>query len=236
MGCSGTNAYRHGTMREWVISMVVVLADGTIVRTRRRPRKSSAGYDLTQLLVGSEGTLGLVTEAVLKLTSAPKNSHVAVVTFPDTYAAVRTGVSLVGSGQLIDALELVDKHSMGAINKSGFSPKIWKESPTLFLKFSGSPSAVADQICMAKDAAKRNGNESFELFVKKDDIEVIWFARKIVGKAVMAMKNHPSDHFLTADAAVPISRLGDIIEETQKAIIDAGFTGSAIGHLGDGES
>ncbi|KAA6407590.1 MAG: D-lactate dehydrogenase [Lasallia pustulata] len=234
MGCSGTNAYRHGTMREWVISVTVVLADGTVVKTRHRPRKSSAGYDLTQLMVGSEGTLGLVTEAVLKVTSAPQNLHVAVATFPSTHAAVRTAVSLIGSGLPIDALELVDKHSMGAINLSGLSSKRWKESPTLFLKFSGSRYAMEDQIKMAQKAARENDCESFELSAEEDEIEVSWGARKTVGKSLLAMKKDPSDLFLTADAAVPISRLGDIIEETHQAISNAGFVGSTIGHLGDG--
>lgn len=236
MGCSGTNAYRHGTMKEWVLSMTVVLADGTIVKTRHRPCKSSAGYDLTQLMIGSEGTLGLVTEAVLKVTSTPRNLHVAVATFPSTHAAVGTAVSLIGSGLPIDALELIDKYSMGAINLSGLSSKRWKESPTLFLKFSGSPSAVEDQIKITKEAATKNKCESFELSAEKDEIEVAWSARKAVGPSVMAMKKDPTDLFLTADAAVPVSRLGDIIEEAHQAIMNAGFVGSTLGHLGDGKS
>ena len=142
MNCSGTNAYRHGTMKDWVVSMTVVLADGTVVKTRRRPRKSSAGYDLTRLIVGSEGTLGLVTEAVLKVTSVPENLHVVVATFPDTHFAVKTAVALIGSGVPIDAIELLDKHSMWAINQSHLSTKQWRESPTLFLKLSGVQLAV----------------------------------------------------------------------------------------------
>lgn len=236
MGCSGTNAYRYGTMKDWVISMTVVLADGTIVKTRRRPRKSSAGYDLARLIVGSEGTLGLVTEAVLKVTSAPQNLHVAVATFPSTHAAVRAAVSLIGCGLPIDALELIDKHSMGAINKSGLSSKHWQLSPTLFLKFSGSRFAVEDQVKMTQEAAKNNQCENFEVSSEKSEIEVTWGARKTVGKSLIAMKKDPSDLFLAADTAVPISRMGDIIEETHQAIIDAGFVGSTLGHVGDGLS
>ncbi|MCJ1471912.1 D-lactate ferricytochrome c oxidoreductase [Lambiella insularis] len=234
MGCSGTNAYRHGTMREWVVSVTVVLADGTVVKTRQRPRKSSAGYDLTQLIVGSEGTLGLVTEAVLRVTSLPENLHVAVATFSDAHAAVGTAISLISSGLPIDALELIDKYSMKAINKSGVSSREWEELETLFFKFSGSPSAVEDQIQRTREAAEKMHCKAFQVSTEKNEIETVWSARKAVGKAVIAMKQDPSDLFLTADAAVPISRLGDIIEETHNAITNAGFVGSTLGHLGDG--
>lgn len=221
-------------MKEWVISMTVVLADGAIVKTRQRPQKSSAGYDLTSLIVGSEGTLGLVTEAVFKVTSAPENPHVAVATFPSTHAAARTAVSLIGSGLPIDALELIDKHSMGAINKSGLSSKQWNESPTLFLKFSGSKRTVQDQLQIAREAAKANDCEDFEVSSEKHEIEISWGARKSVGPALMAMKKDPTDLFLSADAAVPISSLADMIEETHQAITEAGLIGSTLGHVGDG--
>ncbi|KAL2047242.1 hypothetical protein N7G274_001261 [Stereocaulon virgatum] len=115
----------------------VVLANGTIVKTRCRPRKSSAGYDLTNLMVGSEGTLGLVTEAVLKVNSTPRNRYVIVAAFPDTQLAVKTAVTPIGSGLPIDALELLDKHSMWALNQFSLSLKQWRESPTLFSKISG---------------------------------------------------------------------------------------------------
>lgn len=234
MNCSGTNAYRYGTMKDWVVSMTVVLADGTIVRTRRRPRKSSAGYDLTKLIVGSEGTLGLVTEAVLKVTSAPENLHVVVATFPNTHSAVKTAVALIGSGLPIDALELLDKHSMWAINQSGLSTRQWRERPTLFLKFSGLQLAVQAQLEIARQAAETNQCEEFEVSAKQDEIDVTWGARKNVGKSLIAMKTQPTDLFLTADAAVPISRLANMMEETHEAIANAGLTGSTMGHVGDG--
>ncbi|KAL8701529.1 MAG: hypothetical protein Q9201_004858 [Fulgogasparrea decipioides] len=234
MSCSGTNAYRHGTMKDWVISMTVVLADGTIVKTRNRPRKSSAGYDLTSLIVGSEGTLGLVTEAVLKVTSIPENQHVGVAAFPTTRATVQTAITLITGGLPIDALELLDPYSLGAINRSGLSVRRWKERPTLFLRFSGSRQAVRNQIHMAQQAANANGCETFECSEEKSQIDSIWGARKQVAPSFIAMKRHPSDLFLNADAAVPISRLADMIDWTHQIIQEAGLTGSTLGHIGDG--
>ena len=236
MNCSGTNAYRYGPMRHWVISMTVVLADGTIVKTRHRPRKSSAGYDLTNLVVGSEGTLGLVTEAVLKLTSVPKNLHVAVASFPSTHAAIKAATTLVQSGLPINALEFLDKHSMWAINKSGLSKKLWKEDPTLFLLFSGLQAAVQAQVETARITAEENHCKEFVASARKEDIDLWWGTRKSVGQSLMEMKNHPTDLFLNADTAVPISRLADMIEETHQVIAKAGLAGSTLGHVGDGGS
>ncbi|KAL8780582.1 MAG: hypothetical protein Q9194_000854, partial [Teloschistes cf. exilis] len=233
MSCSGTNAYRHGTMKDWVISVTAVLADGTIVKTRNRPRKSSAGYDLTRLLVGSEGTLGLVTEAVLKVTAVPKNQHVGVAAFPTTRDAVKTAVSFITSGLLVDALELLDPYSLMAINRSGLSARAWEERPTLFLRFSGSIQAVHDQIHLAQQAAKANGCSVFEVSGELSDIETIWGARKAVAPSLVAMKKDASDVFLSADAAVPIASLTDMIDWTHKIIREAGFLGSTIGHVGD---
>ncbi|KAL8949429.1 MAG: hypothetical protein Q9222_004452 [Ikaeria aurantiellina] len=234
MSCSGTNAYRHGTMKEWVASMTVVLADGTIMKTRNRPRKSSAGYDLTSLLVGSEGTLGLVTEAVLRITSLPKNQHVAVAAFPTTRAATQTAVHLINEGLPIDALELVDPYSLGAVNKSGLSKRQWKERSSLFLRFSGSKQAVDDQIAITQEAAAANGCEEFEVSGKKADIDIIWGARKQLAPSLNAMRKSPSDLFLSTDAAVPISSLADMIDWTHRIIKDAGLAGSTVGHVGDG--
>ncbi len=234
MSCSGTNAYRHGTMKNWVISVTTVLADGTIVKTRQRPRKSSAGYDLTSLLVGSEGTLGLVTEAVLKVTSWPENQHVVVAAFPNTHAAVEAAIALITQGILVDALELLDRYSLTAINKSGLSSRPWRERPSLFLKFSGSAQAVQEQLGIAKKASRVTGCENFETFSEQHDIRVAWDARKQVGPSLMAMKQHPSDLFLNTDAAVPISSLAYILDWTEEIIAEAGLIGSTLGHVGDG--
>lgn len=222
-------------MKDWVTSMTAVLADGTIVKTRNRPRKSAAGYDLTSLLVGSEGTLGLVTEAVLKITSVPGNKHVGLATFPTTHAAVDAATTLITDGLPIDALELLDSYSLGAINHSGLSERHWKEKPTLFLRFSGSRQAVQDQISRAQQAAVTNGCETFETSGEKGEIEVIWGARKDAARGLAAMKKAPSDLFLSADAAVPISCLADMIDWSLQVIREAGFTGYTAGHVGDGE-
>lgn len=236
MGCSGTNAYRHGTMKDSVISTTVVLADGSIVKTRQRPRKSSAGYDLTSLLVGSEGTLGLVTEAIVKVTPLPRNQHVLVAAFPTTRSAVNTAIKLISSGLPIDALELLDPYSLGAINHSGLSSRQWEEKPTLFLRFSGSIQAVKEQMEMARKAAVINGCETFEASGEKQEIEVIWSARKQVAPSLVSLKESPSDLFLHADAAVPISALADMIDWTNRVMREAGFAGSCMGHIGDGKS
>lgn len=203
--------------------MTLVLADGSIVKTRHRQRKSVAGYDLTSLIICSEGTLALVTEAVLKLTSTPRNLHVAVATFFNTAATVKTAVVLIGSGLPIDAIELIDEPSMGAINQSGLSSKHWKEVPTLFLKFSGSAQIVESQLKITRGAAGQNQCESFEASSELDNIRVLWGARKVVGRSLNALKKDPTDLFLHADVAVPISSLAGMIEEACKVITDAGL-------------
>ena len=235
MNCSGTNAYRHGTMKAWVISMTIVLADGRVVKSRKRPRKSSAGYDLTSLVVGSEGTLGLVTEAVLKVTALPENQHVGVAAFSTTRAAVDTAVALITSGLLIDALELLDPYGLAAINKSGLADRQWKEAPTLFLRFSGSEQVVKDLIRRAQQAANANGCETFEASGEQGEVGGIWGARKAVRSAFNAIKKHPSDMILSSDAAVPISMLAGMIDWTHQIIGEAGLIGSTVGHVGDGE-
>ncbi|KAI9705333.1 MAG: D-lactate ferricytochrome c oxidoreductase [Bogoriella megaspora] len=237
MSCSGTNAYRYGTMKEWVISLTVVLADGSIVKTRNRPRKSSAGYDLTHLIIGSEGTLGIVTEAVLKLTRAPQNLHVAIATFPTTSAAVNAAITVIKSGHYLDAIEFVDKESIVALNRMealSDSKMTWEETPTLFLKFSGSDAVVSLQVNTVRGTARENDCIEFRASSKEEDITKWWGARKAVGKALVGMKNTPSDLFITADAAVPISRLAEIIDDTHRVTKNLGLFCSTIGHIGDG--
>ena len=233
-GCSGTNAYRYGTMKDWVISTTVVLADGTVVKTRNRPRKSTAGYDLTRLIVGSSGTLGLVTEAVLKVTSKPENEQVAVIAFPSSAKAVSTVIDVVQKGILLAAVELLDDNTMRAVNQSGFSDKEWKETPTLFVKFSGTKNAVREQVDVLKALAEKHGQESFESSNDPEQIAALWTARKIALWSLIAQKRDPDDKFIGSDVAVPISRLSEIIEETNSKIKAAGLLGSTLGHVGDG--
>lgn len=233
-GCSGTNAYRYGTMRDWVLSLTVVLADGTIIKTKQRPRKSSAGYDLTRTFIGSEGTLGLVTEATLKVTVKPQNTSVAVSSFGTVREAAEAVFRVVGAGVPIAAIELLDDVQMRCINEAGQTSKAWKEAPTLFFKFSGTPTSVKEHIALVQKIAKGAGSKSFEFAKNADEADELWSARKEALWSVMAQKKEPGDHVWTTDVAVPISKLPDIIEETKADVARSGLTGAIVGHVGDG--
>lgn len=233
-GCSGTNAARYGTMREWVLALTVVLADGTIIKTRQRPRKSSAGYDLTRMFIGSEGTLGLVTEATLKLAVKPHSESVAVTSFPSVKGAAKTVAQVMAAGIPLAAIELLDDVQMHCINESGSTSRHWKEAPTLFLKFTGTPSGVKEQIQQVKTMASKHGSSSFEFAHNEAERHELWSARKEALWSVMALKRNDEDKVWTTDVAVPISRLPQIIEETKKDITDSGLLGSIVGHVGDG--
>lgn len=239
MSCSGTNAYRYGTMKEWVISLTAVLSDGTVVTTRRRPRKSSAGYDLTHLIIGSEGTLALVTEAVLKITPLPQNLHVGLLTFPTLQHGVNAVKQILQSGNLLEAIELADKPSIVAINHSKLAKEHFEETPTLFVKFAGSRETVSFQIAFAQKTCKENGGLNFEASSDKQRIDVIWGARKCLGNALVMMKTKPTDIFVNTDAAVPISAMATLIEESSNVIATRPFDTSKwflanVGHVGDG--
>ena len=233
-GCSGTNAYRYGTMRDWVLSLTVVLADGTVIKTRQRPRKSSAGYDLTRMFIGSEGTLGLVTEATLKLTVKPKSESVAVASFPTVRHASECVAKVVGEGIHIAAVEILDDVQMRCINDSGSTSRDWKEAPTLFFKFTGTPSAVKEQAGIVQKLAKSEGSKSFEFAKNADEAQELWSARKEALWSVMAKRRDDSDHVWTTDVAVPISRLPDIIEQTKEDMSSSGLLAAMVGHVGDG--
>lgn len=233
-GCSGTNAYRYGTMRDWVLSLTVVLADGTIIKTRQRPRKSSAGYDLTRMFIGSEGTLGLVTEATLKVTVKPKHESVAVTSFGTIREAAECVSRVVGEGVPIAAVEILDDVQMRCINESGSTSRTWKEVPTLFFKFSGTQSAVKESIGLVQKLAKSKGSRSFDFAKDADEAGELWSARKEALWSVMAKRRDESDHVWTTDVAVPISRLPDIIEETKEDMASSGLLAAMVGHVGDG--
>ncbi|EGE00670.1 D-lactate dehydrogenase [Trichophyton tonsurans CBS 112818] len=232
-GCSGTNAYRYGTMREWVVSLTMVLADGTIIKTRQRPRKSSAGYDLTKLFIGSEGTLGLVTEATLKVTVKPKNESVAVASFPSIHRAAECVAKIVGEGVELAGLEILDDVQMKCINDSKTTRHNWSEAPTLFLKFTGTETSIKEQIKIVQSMAKNAESQSFEFARGKDEMAELWSARKAALWSVMAKKRE-NDRVWTTDVAVPISKLPDIIEQTKKDIVDNGLLAGICGHVGDG--
>jgi len=233
-GCSGTNAYRYGTMKDWVLSLTVVLADGTVIKTKQRPRKSSAGYDLTRTFIGSEGTLGLVTEATLKLTPTPDTTSVAVCTFPTIRDAANCVFGVVGASVPVAAVEILDDVQMKCINDAGSTSRHWQESPTLFFKFAGTPAAVKEHVAMVQKLAKQSKSNSFEFARSANEAEELWQARKEALWSVMAKKQNADDSVWTTDVAVPMSRMADIIDETKRDISRSGLTGSIVGHVGDG--
>ncbi|KAI1463146.1 D-lactate dehydrogenase mitochondrial precursor [Daldinia caldariorum] len=232
-GCSGTNSYRYGTMREWVLSLTVVLADGTIIKTRQRPRKSSAGYDLTKLFIGSEGTLGLVTEATLKLTTKPISTSVAVCGFGTIRQAADCVAKVVGQGVPVAAVEILDEEQMKCINQAGTTSKQWKEVPTLFFKFSGTERGVKEQIQIVQEMARIAGSKSFEFARSEAEKAELWSARKEALWSTMAVAK-PGEKVWTGDVAVPMSRLPLLIEETKDDMKKSGMYGTIVGHVGDG--
>jgi D-lactate dehydrogenase (cytochrome) len=233
-GCSGTNAYRYGTMKDWVLGLTVVLADGTIIKTRQRPRKSSAGYDLTRMFVGSEGTLGLVTEATLKVMPKPEKESVAVCAFGNLRQATEAVFQIASAGVPVAAVEILDDVQMRCINEAGMTSRHWAEAPTLFFKFAGTPAAVNEHIGITKQIAKKCGSKSFEFARNKSEAEELWSARKEALWSVTAQSSKPGHRVWTTDVAVPLSQLPQIIEETQLDIRSSGLLGSILGHVGDG--
>jgi FAD/FMN-containing dehydrogenase len=177
--CSGTNAVKYGTMKDWVINLTVVLADGTVIKTRRRPRKSSAGYNLNGLFVGSEGTLGLVTEATLKLTVVPEDFSVAVVTFPSIRDAASAAAEVMQAGIPVAAMEIMDEVQMKVVNMGGATaPRVWKELPTLFFKFSGTKAGVKENISLVQRITKGHKGGNFEFAKDAREQKLLWSARK----------------------------------------------------------
>jgi D-lactate dehydrogenase (cytochrome) len=241
MSCSGTNAYRYGTMKEWVISLTCVLADGRVLVTHNRPRKTAAGYDLTHLLIGSEGTLGLVTECVLRLALIPQNLHVGLATFDTFQAGVDIVVALQQSGHKIEALELADGPQIHAVNASGFAKIKLPEKPTLWMKFAGpSRQAVTEQVATMKQLCETQEALGCEFTESEERIQILWGARKCIGLALVAMKKDPSDLFIHSDCAVPISNLPALVQGTRDLIAAASSKYQAkwfcanVGHVGDG--
>ena len=232
--CSGTNAVRYGTMKDWVINLTVVLADGTIVKTKRRPRKTSAGYNLNSLFVGSEGTLGLVTEITLKLAVIPQEFSVAVVTFPTIRDAASAAAGVMRAGVPVAAMEIMDEVQMRVVNLSGTTkPRSWKELPTLFFKFSGTKAGVRENIGLVKAIAKAHKGGDFEFAATPQEQKLLWSARKESLWSMLALRKDGSEVWST-DVAVPFSRLADIIEVSKKEMDDLGLFASILGHVGDG--
>ncbi|KAK3500717.1 D-lactate dehydrogenase mitochondrial precursor [Neurospora crassa] len=232
--CSGTNAVKYGTMKDWVINLTVVLADGSVIKTRRRPRKSSAGYNLNSLFVGSEGTLGLVTEATLKLAVVPEELSVAVVTFPTIRDAAAAAAEVMQRGIPVAAMEIMDEVQMKVVNIGGATaPRVWKEMPTLFFKFAGTKAGVQENIDLVQRITKTNKGSNFEFAKDAREQKLLWSARKESLWSMLALRKEGEEVWST-DVAVPFSRLADIIEVSKKEMDDLGLFASILGHIGDG--
>ena len=227
---SGTNAVRYGTMRENVLSLTAVMADGRIIRTARRARKSAAGYDLTRLLVGSEGTLGVITEVTLKLYGIPEAISAAVVSFETLEGAVDSVIQTIQVGVPIARIELLDDVQMRAIND--YSGLEYPVQPTLFMEFHGSEAGVAEQAEMVQALAAENGGGAFNWTTKTEERNKLWQARHDAAHAASNMR--PGASLWATDVCVPISRLAECIRETKKDIDNASMPCPIVGHVGDG--
>jgi D-lactate dehydrogenase (cytochrome) len=227
---SGTNAVRYGTMRENVLSLTVVLADGRIIRTARRARKSAAGYDLTRLFVGSEGTLGIITDLTVRLYGIPEAIAAAVCAFPTLADAVDTVIETIQSGVPVARIELLDEAQIAAINK--YSKLDHKIAPTLFFEFHGSPTAVAEQSAMVKAVAAERGGDDFRWSTSPEERAKLWLARHDAYYAALASR--PGSKGWATDVCVPISRLAECIGETKKDLARSSIPSALVGHVGDG--
>jgi len=227
---SGTNAVRYGTMKDNVLATTTVMADGRIMKTGGRARKSSAGYDLTRLLVGSEGTLGIMAELTVKLYPIPEAISAAVCTFPDIDSAVQTVIQTIQLGVPVARIELLDTLSLSAINK--FSKTTLAEAPTLFFEFHGSPASATEQAETVQAIADEFGGTNFEWATRPEDRSRLWQARHDAYFACLQLK--PGCRCFPTDVCVPISRLAECIAATNDDIARISIPIALFGHVGDG--
>ncbi len=227
---SGTNAVRYGTMKENVISLEVVMADGSIIKTGRRPRKTSAGYDLTHLFIGSEGTLGIVTSVTLKLHGIPEVVRSATCAFQDLTSAVECVMTIIQLGIPVARIELMDEKQVEACN--AFSNMTKPVMPTLFFEFHGTDVETEDHIERVKSVMEDYGVNDFDWATRPEDRSRLWAARH---NALPAARNlRPGAEVLISDVAVPISRLADCIAATRQDIDENNLLAPIVGHVGDG--
>ncbi len=227
---SGTTAVRYGTMRDNVLAMEVVLADGRIIRTGTRARKSSAGYDLTGLMVGSEGTLGLVTEMTVKLHGQPEAVSSAVCSFEDMEAAVNAVIATIQMGIPMARIEFVDPAVAAAFNS--YAGSSLPETPHLMVEFHGSEQGVAEDAERFREIADDFGATGFEWATQPEDRKALWTMRHNAHFACLASR--PGARAIVTDICVPISRLAEAVEETRADIAAASIPGPIVGHVGDG--
>ena len=227
---SGTNAVRYGTMRENVLSLKVVLSDGRIIQTARRAKKSSAGYDLTRLFVGSEGTLGIITEVTVRLHPVQAAMSAALCAFPAIEGAAKTVIQTLQMGVPIARSELLCATTMAALNR--YNKMSYREAPTLLLEFHGTEASVIEQAETVQELARDNGGLDFQWATKAEERSKLWEARHHAYFACLQLK--PGARALSTDVCVPISRLAECIVETAKDIEKASMPIPLFGHVGDG--
>lgn len=227
---SGTNAVRYGTMREAVLSLTVVTPDGKAIKTATRARKSAAGYDLTRLFVGSEGTLGIITEVTLRLHPIPETISSAVCGFDSLQGAVDTVVQAIQCGVPLARVEILDDKQMAAVNaRSGLG---YPEVTTLFFEFHGSPMGVEEQVTLVRDLAEANGGGAFQWSNLPEERAKLWKARHEAYYAAVNVR--PGAVGWTTDVCVPISRLPECILETKRDLESGTVPATILGHVGDG--
>ncbi|WP_420414519.1 FAD-binding oxidoreductase [Roseibium sp.] len=227
---SGTNAVRYGTMKDAVVALTVVMADGSIVRTGGRAKKSSAGYDLTRLMVGSEGTLGIITEITLRLHGQPEAISGGVCPFPDVQSACNAVITTIQMGLPVARIELLDSLQVRACNQ--YSKLDLPETPTLFLEFHGSEAGVKEQSEMFSAIAEELGGGQFQWATVAEDRTKLWAARHDAYWAGKSLK--PDADIMVTDVCVPISRLADCVLATAEDIAAEGLLAPIVGHVGDG--
>lgn len=227
---SGTNAVRYGTMRENTLALQVVTPDGNVIRTGGRARKSAAGYDLTRLFVGSEGTLGVITEVTVRLHGIPEKIAAAVCSFDSLAGAVNTVIATIQSGIPIARIELLDDAQMKCVN--AYSKLTYPEKDTLFMEFHGTAAGVKEQAELVQSIASDNGGGNFTWTAQTEDRAKLWQARHDVVWSVKSAR--PGCELFITDVCVPISHLTDVIVETKRDIDANGFLAPIVGHAGDG--
>lgn len=227
---SGTNAVRYGTMRENVLNLTAVMANGDVVKTANRAKKSSAGYDLTRLLVGSEGTLGIITEVGVRLYGIPESIAAGVCPFPSVDAACQAVIQTIQLGIPVARIELVDEEHVKAFN--AYSKIDLKVAPTLFLEFHGTVAGTQEQSQLFAGIAEEMGGGPFSWATKEEDRQRLWQARHDAFWATKALM--PGKEAFATDVCVPISRLAQCVNETQADLKANGLYGPIVGHVGDG--
>ncbi len=227
---SGTNAVRYGTMRENVLSLEVVLPDGRVIRTGTRARKSAAGYDLSHLFCGSEGTLGVITEITLRLYGVPEAMSSAVCNFESLQGAVQTVIETIQLGVPVARIELLDPVQIDAINR--YSKTDYPVEPTLFLEFHGSEASVKEQAETVAALAGEHGGGKFAWTTNTEERNRLWRARHDAAYACKALR--PGGQIWATDVCVPISRLADCMDQTREDLDANGLVAPIVGHVGDG--